>query len=252
MTLFQRFFESTNGMDPCTEADYMKLAAYFNPLESLSMATSTSRYVIDFYKRTFDYVSDNGLFLAGYSAEQVKNRGFSHFEETVPPEDLKMMVEISCKAFEVLYRLPVESRPFCSLSYDFRMKQPEGPPLLLHHIIVPMNFTHEHYLWLALCQVDLSVKRQPGNVIFTQQKENKKLEYSFLCQKFKSYEDIPLTKREKEILGYMKSGLTDHEIACAIVIEPDTVKFHKKNLYHKLGVTNSRQAIFYSTMRGMI
>lgn len=246
MTLTGRLSEITSKMDPCTEADYTNLKSYFQLFETISNAGSLNLLIIDFYKLTFHYVPDNSLILAGYSAQEVKERGFDHFEQTVPPDDLKMVAEISSKAFQFFYNLTPEERLYCNLSYDFRMKQSNGTMLMLHNTILPLFLTRKHYLWFALCLLELSVRRESGNVIFSRMREKSKYSYSFPGQRFKPYVSDPLTEREKEVLYLIKMGFTDDEIACRICIELNTVRFHKKNIYQKLHVTNSRQAIFYS------
>jgi len=52
-----------------------------------------------------------------------------------------------------------------------------------------------------------------------------------------------LTKRELEVLSALAAGRTNKQIAAAQGVSPNTVKFHIKNLFEKLGVNNRSQAI---------
>ena len=52
-----------------------------------------------------------------------------------------------------------------------------------------------------------------------------------------------LTKRELEILSSLAAGLTNKEIAAEKGVSTNTVKYHVKNLFEKLGVNNRGQAI---------
>jgi DNA-binding NarL/FixJ family response regulator len=52
----------------------------------------------------------------------------------------------------------------------------------------------------------------------------------------------PLTPREQEILELLAAGLTNREIAEALVIAPGTVKKHTGNIYGKLNVSNRTEA----------
>lgn len=57
------------------------------------------------------------------------------------------------------------------------------------------------------------------------------------------YKGEPLTRREKEILGYLALGLKYKVIAQKIFISFETVKSHIRMIYLKLGVCNRSQAI---------
>lgn len=52
-----------------------------------------------------------------------------------------------------------------------------------------------------------------------------------------------LTPRERELLGQLALGLTNNEIAKALGVSPNTVKFHLRNLYEKLDVRNRAEAV---------
>lgn len=53
----------------------------------------------------------------------------------------------------------------------------------------------------------------------------------------------PLTDREKEILLMLANGVSNKEIANRVFVSENTVKFHLKNIYSKLGVSNRLQAL---------
>lgn len=52
-----------------------------------------------------------------------------------------------------------------------------------------------------------------------------------------------LTSRERELLKILATGLTNVQLAGKLTISVNTVKFHLKNLYDKLGVNNRAQAV---------
>lgn len=54
-----------------------------------------------------------------------------------------------------------------------------------------------------------------------------------------------LTEREFEILNLAVSDKSNHEIADTIHISINTVKFHLRNIYEKLGVSNRKEALAF-------
>ncbi len=54
-----------------------------------------------------------------------------------------------------------------------------------------------------------------------------------------------LTPRERELLAALAGGLTNQQMATQLDISLNTVKFHLKNLYDKLGVGNRAQAVAF-------
>ena len=62
--------------------------------------------------------------------------------------------------------------------------------------------------------------------------------------------DLPLTSREKEILGLLSKGLLYKEIAQLLGITTGTVKQHIHKIYDKLQVNNKTEAINLYLKRG--
>ena len=57
----------------------------------------------------------------------------------------------------------------------------------------------------------------------------------------------PLTEREYETLKLSMSGKTKQEIAEALFVSINTVKYHVRNIYSKLGVSNKKEVLEYVT-----
>jgi DNA-binding NarL/FixJ family response regulator len=61
-----------------------------------------------------------------------------------------------------------------------------------------------------------------------------------------------LTKREVSILQELAGGLTNEAIAKELWITRQTVKFHVRNIYRKLGVSNRTEAARYAYQHGLV
>ncbi|MBI4200287.1 MAG: response regulator transcription factor [Chloroflexi bacterium] len=60
-----------------------------------------------------------------------------------------------------------------------------------------------------------------------------------------------LTQREQEVLRMVAAGATNKDVAQALNISPETVKFHLRNIMQKLHLQNRAQVISYAVRRGM-
>jgi predicted ATPase/DNA-binding CsgD family transcriptional regulator len=62
----------------------------------------------------------------------------------------------------------------------------------------------------------------------------------------------PLTDREFEILRYISDGKSDREIAQQLYLSLNTVKWHNRQIYSKLGVGNRKQAVVRAREAGLL
>ena len=64
--------------------------------------------------------------------------------------------------------------------------------------------------------------------------------------------DVPLTRREQEILVLAAQGHSNRELARMLWITEQTVKFHLSNIYSKLDVANRTEAARWAHQRGLV
>jgi DNA-binding CsgD family transcriptional regulator len=63
---------------------------------------------------------------------------------------------------------------------------------------------------------------------------------------------VPLTRREREILGALAEGMSGAQIAEQLVLSPETIRTHVRNAMSKLGATTRSQAVALALQRGEI
>jgi DNA-binding CsgD family transcriptional regulator len=62
----------------------------------------------------------------------------------------------------------------------------------------------------------------------------------------------PFSRREVEVLNWLKAGKTSWDISVIMKISERTVNYHVNNIMQKLNVTNRSQAVAEAARFGMI
>lgn len=244
--MINRFFSSKNKIEELSEIDFHQLSDYHEVLHAFARTSYTSVYIIDYEKQTFEYMSENPLFLCGHSSEEVKEMGYAFYFKYVTEEDLDLLARINSIGFDFFEGIPVEERTRYTISYDFHLKSDKGKKILVHHKLTPVFLTELGKLWKAICVVSLSAEKGSGNIKITKQGINNIFLFDLLDNRWKTVEKINLSDREREILQLSIRGFTINEIAEETFVSPETIKFHRKKLFNKLKVTNISEAIFYA------
>ena len=196
--------------------------------------------------------SDNPLFLCGHTAEEVQELGYAFYFKYVTPIDLDLLLKINTAGFNFYEGIPAEERKDYTISYDFHLKSENGNAVLINQKLTPLFLTNEGKIWKALCIISLSNEHKSGNVKIYKKGSGITFHFDLERDYWKKIDKVKLTNREKEILLYSTRGYKINEIADSIFVSTDTVKFHRRKIFNKLGVSNIAEAIAYSTNNNLI
>ena len=247
------FFKPIQVTSYIGSKNYEKVEGYLSALKAMSKLCDLSYYIIDYYKKSFFYVSPNPLFLSGYSQREVVNIGYDFYGRCVPQDDLKLLFELNEAGFQFFYELPVDRREFATISYDFRLNhKSNGSSVMVNHKLAPLLLTDDGNIWMAICLVTLSSNKAPGDVHIMMQDERVRYNFNRGRRCFRKTQQKELTKREYDILKCIAMGDKIEEIENKLKISGSTVKNHKTKIFKKLNAKNSAEAVFFASKRNII
>jgi len=252
MEEINKFFTTKNSIHSISESESNQTADYLEVIKAFSRITYMSVYVIDYQKQNFEYVSDNPLFLCDHTPQEVETMGYAFYFRHVKKEDLELLLKINEVGFDFYENLPVEDRKLYTISYDFHLINENKNAVLINHKLTPLFLSSEGKIWKAMCLVSLSHNHQSGNISIVKQGTDEIWNYDLNESKWIKDEKIKLSEREVEILRLYAQGLTINEIAEKIFVTGDTVKFHRRKLFDKMGVNNITEAMSYATSYKLI
>ena len=243
---FNDLFSSQNVVTNLSTTDLEQANNYIELVKAFARITYQSIYIIDYQRKAFEFVSDNPLFLAGLTSKQVMEMGYSFYQKYVPEADFQMLIQINNAGFDFYQKIPLEERKLYVISYDFQIQDANKKYILINHKLTPCFLTEEGKIWKAICIVSLSSNVSSGNVTIEKLHADQLWELDLLTDRWSARRKTNLNEREIEILRYYHRGLTIHETSEKIFVSIDTVKFHRRKLFEKLGVSNMNEALHFA------
>lgn len=246
MNRIDDFFIDKNRVDGITETDYERVRPKIEAVAAAARTSTNSIYIIDYHKRNFLYASENPML----APVGLKNMGYALYLNYVPEEEQAMLHEINRAGFKEFSRIDVADKMDFVISYDFHFIQ-NGRSRMVNHRLTPLELNAKGQLWLALCSFTLSPRKDFGNVRMWRATEsgngivgNRDVrEYSLADGKWHDSTPIVLTETEQNLLMMSAQGYTTEEIADRLFRSVDTMKYHRKKLFRKLGVETISEAL---------
>ena len=240
------FFIPNNSVSGIATEDYSQFSVLVDAAKAFARSTYQSVYIIDYYKKGFLYVSESLAYLCGEPVEKLRDFGYNIYLDHVPANELKMLLEINNKGFQLFESLPMCERTEYTISYNFHITNGKKKNLI-NHKLTPIVLTQDGKIWLALCTMSMSSYNTPGHVFMKKSGGKSFFQYDLEAHKWKTVDEVRLTDVEKEVLKYSAQGYTMNEIADRMCKSVDTIKSCKRLLFARLEVKNIAEALSYAS-----
>lgn len=246
MPITDNFFSSKSKMYNVIHKEYEETESYIKYFEAMSKVNHQSIHIIDYQKNKIEYISKNSPLLVGKCIDERKELEMFFYYQDVIPKDLELLKNIVFIKNEFYKKLDAEDIKKHAISYDFHIKNPNNTSQLLNQKQIPFLLTETGKIRKELSIVSLSNQKNAGNIKL-HKNTSIILTYDLHKTIWIKAEQIKLSDREKEILRLSRRGFSIHEIAEQASLSPHTVKFHRKKIFEKIGVSNITEAILYLT-----
>ncbi len=229
------------------QLDYTVFEKQIPFLNQMAAIKNSGISVFDFYKKEHIYNSNNMHNLFGYDLEKIKEIGTDYYDSRIHPEDFLSLTKNGLSLIKYYFSLPASERKNFKLQNEYRILNAEDKYIKVIEQQQVLELDAQGNLWLALSVLDISpnqdtIDRITSQLVNVKTGETKQLELA------KNPTDTAeLSKREKEILGYVKEGLLSKEISTNLSISVHTVNTHRQNILKKLGANNSFEAVEYAS-----
>lgn len=237
--LKQPFDEATNPATPLVHCQY--IAQMYARLENAVAVLSD-------LKNNKSYIYNGGIAATLGLHDKFSTEIHSIWEEAIfkriHPEDLLQKHLLELQYFHFLRSIPVKDRNHYHVISRLRMRDGADRYIKVLHRMFYLHNSPNGSIWLALCLYNHSYlpsisEAYEGCIVDT-------ITGQVIQSEKQGHHNI-LSKREIEILGYIKTGKRSKEIADLLSISINTVNRHRQNILEKLRVGNSMEACRIAT-----
>lgn len=241
-----------NKVESVTEEEKLQENNYLEAVKAFARLTYESVYIIDYTDMSFEYVSENPLFLCGFTPAEVLEMGYDFYFKNVPEDDLKLLTRINEAGFDFYEKQAGKNKKLYSITYDFHLINRDGKQVLINHKLTPLFLTNEQKMWKSMCVVSISNNQNAGNIYIHKQGSDEIWQLNTSNNTWQKLQKPKLNQRETEVLRLHAQGLTINQIAERLFVVPDTVKYYRRQIFERLEVKNMTEALSVAVNRRII
>jgi DNA-binding CsgD family transcriptional regulator/PAS domain-containing protein len=216
-------------------------------------------HIIDYTEHRHVAISGDCKNMIGYEPQEVIDEGLDFVMDIFQKDDFKIYNEnMFTKAADFLINIPQQEHYNYIFSYGYRMRKSDGNYI---HLFQQSSYVTDVKTKLPLYCIgvvtDISPVKKDNCMIFS---IDKKINEESLLNDgniIKEYyypepDEAKLSKREKEIVGWLADGLSSKVIADKLFVSESTVVNHRKNMLRKSNTKNVAELIQYAIKKGII
>lgn len=232
------------------DLDYDLLGKHILFLKQMDAIDNSSISVFDMNRKEHIFVSDNYSRMLGYDLSKIAKQGNAFFDSKVHPDDFLVNLRSGIALLRFIYTVPVNERKDYKLVTEYRVKNARGKYIRIIEQQQVLELDKQGNIWVALSTVDISPD-QDLNLGVKAQIFNFRTGEIIAFPVSRDKNEKVLTKREKQVLELIKSGMLSKEIAEELYISVHTVNTHRQRILEKLNVSSSIEAIQYLSSLGI-
>lgn len=238
----QKFIES--------DLDYTVFEKHRPFLERLAQVNKSGVTVFDLFKKQHIFTSYNFTELFGHDMMAIQEYGNEYFNSRVHPHDMIALLQHAIIILRFYYQLEQCERLNYKFITEYRILGGDNKYIRVIEQHQALETDRHGNVWLALGIIDISPDQSALSGIKTQLFNYK----TGRAVAVGTNNDLErkLSKRELEVLQYVKDGLLSKEISEKLFISVHTVNTHRQRILEKLGVSNSIEAISYAARFGLL
>ncbi|MDD2793507.1 MAG: LuxR C-terminal-related transcriptional regulator [Sediminibacterium sp.] len=230
--------------------NYSAINKHTSVLQTLSDIGNSGTGIFDLSKREFIFYSSNFGVLLGYEPGDYKDLGQQFFASKIHPDDAIKCSINGVSVLKILNNFSSDEKFNYKLITEYRMLNSQNQYVRLIEQYQVLELDTFDQIWLMLNVVDVSSNQD----VF---EESKSQLLNFRTGKIIPIEasskvQVELTRREIEILKYVKDGLLSKEISNKLAISVHTVNTHRQRFLEKLGAKNSLEAVIFAAKFGLL
>ena len=217
--------------------DYSERNEYFiQCVKAMENIMDLDAYIIDYIGGKVLYATKGYSSLQGYTYKELEsNYIFS--------EDLPTVATLDWQVFDFFYSLPKHRRLNCYLTSHYRIRNSKNKVALINHKCSVLDLAPSGTMRLTLCIDSCPTSDKSGAAYIKMADTNTVYEFLKSSQKFVEVKTQKLTNKMDLIVKLASNGRTEMQIAEELGISVNTVKYHKKQIFTRLGVKNITEAV---------
>lgn len=224
--------------------DYSEQDKYFiQCLKTIENVMDIDAYIIDYVNKRVLYATKGCSAYLGKEVNEYSFFGIQHLDEIIVPEEITRISVVNSKVYDFFYSLSKKRRLKFYFTQNYKIKVRSGNIVVINHRGSVLSLTEKGALRLTLCVISLPTSDKVGNSYIKMLDTGSVYEFIPSSQKFVEVKTQKLTPKADMIIKLASKGKTESEIANELGITINTVKYHKKQIFSRIGVSNIAEAV---------